>query len=153
MKIVDFSAGNRAVWFNKNHPDCLFLDKRESVNPDMVVDTTKLPLDFDTDFDLVVFDPPHINFGKNSNMARVYGHHTTKEILELVEGSGREAFRITKPSGLMAFKWNDHDIKLDRILKLMQQWEPLFGALTKDGPGSKTYWVMLKKRNLNNGED
>lgn len=44
----------------------------------------------------------------------------------------------------MALKWNNHDIKLQRVFELMPQWEPLFGHLTKDGPGSQTYWVMLK---------
>jgi hypothetical protein len=48
----------------------------------------------------------------------------------------------------MALKWNDHDIKLERVFSLMPQWEPLFGHLTKDGPGSKTYWAMLLRKNI-----
>ena len=50
-------------------------------------------------------------------------------------------------AALMALKWNDHDIKMERVFNLMPMWEPLFGHLTKDGPGSKTYWAMLIKRN------
>ncbi len=86
-----------------------------------------------------------MNCGPNSNMSRVYGYHTTAEILETVEETGREVYRVTSPNALMAFKWNDHDIKLDRILKLLPNWEPLFGHLTKDGPGSQTFWVMLRR--------
>lgn len=57
-----------------------------------------------------------------------------------------EAHRVGKRDALMALKWNNHDIKLERVLALMPQWEPLFGHLTKDGPGSQTYWVMLRRK-------
>ncbi len=147
MKIIDLSAGRRAIWFDKKHPLALFVDKRASVKPDIVANTTKLPKSVGKNFDLVVFDPPHKNCGANSNMSRVYGHHTTAQILKTIEGTAKEAHRITKRNALMALKWNDADIKLSRVFALMPQWEPLFGHLTKDGPGSKTYWAMLKRRN------
>lgn len=145
MKILDLSAGNRAIWFDKNHPMAMFIDKRSEVNPMLVADSTKLPDEIGYNYDLVVFDPPHMNCGKNSNMSKVYGYHTTKQILETIEGTAKEAHRVTRSSALMALKWNDHDIKLKRVFDLMPQWEPLFGHLTKDGPGSKTYWVMLRR--------
>ncbi len=148
MKILDLSAGNRAIWFNKYHPDCLYLDARPEVMPDIVCDTKALPDPVGVDYDLVVFDPPHMNCGPNSNMSRVYGYHTTAQILETIQGTAIEAHRVTKPGALMALKWNDHDIRLQRVFELMPQWEPLFGHLTKDGPGSKTYWSMLRRRNL-----
>ncbi len=145
MKILDLSAGNRAVWFNKKHPLALYLDKRESVKPDIVCDTRNLPSGVGKDFDLVVFDPPHKNCGPNSNMSKSYGYHTTLEILDTIEKTAREAHRVTKQNALMALKWNTSDIKLKRVLDLMPQWEPLFGHLTKDGPRSQTYWVMLRR--------
>ena len=145
MKVLDLSAGNRAVWYNKNNPICTFLDKRESVKPDIVCDTTNLPDAVGVDYDLIVFDPPHMNCGPNSNMSKVYGYHTTKEILRTIEGSGKEAHRVSKDNALMALKWNNHDIKLQRVFDLMPNWEPLFGHLTKNGPRSQTYWTMLRK--------
>lgn len=145
MKILDLSAGNRAVWFNKKHPLAIYLDKRAEVSPDIVCDTRSLPNKVGEEYDLVVFDPPHKNTGKNSNMAKVYGHHTTEEILDTIEKSAAEAHRVTKPDALMAFKWGCADIKLKRVLDLMYDWEPLFGHLTKDGPRSQTYWVMLRR--------
>ncbi len=144
MKILDLSAGNRAVWFNKKHPLAVFIDKRASVSPDIIADSTDLPFK-DGLFDLVVFDPPHKNTGPTSNMSKVYGHHTTQEILALILKTAPEAHRVTKPNALMALKWNSADIKLQRVLQLMPQWEPLFGHLTKDGPRSQTYWVMLRR--------
>jgi hypothetical protein len=146
MKIIDLSAGRRAIWFNKRHPDTLYVDRRKEVGPDLVADTTKLPRKAGSGYGLVVFDPPHMNCGPNSNMSRVYGHHTTAEIYRTIEGTAKEAWRVSKRGALMAFKWNDHDIPLQRCFDLMPQWEPLFGHLTKDGPGSKTYWAMLKRK-------
>jgi hypothetical protein len=147
IKILDLSAGNRAIWFNKKHPLAMYLDKRAEVGPDIVCDTRQLPDSVGKDFDLVVFDPPHKNCGKNSDMSAAYGHHTTKEILETIEGTAKEAWRVTKPNALMALKWGTADIKLQRVFKLMPQWEPLFGHLTKDGPTSRsqTYWVILRR--------
>jgi hypothetical protein len=151
MRILDLSAGNRAIWFNKNNPLACFLDKRAEVNPTIVCDTRKIPKSVGFGYDLVCWDPPHLNTGKKSNMAKCYGHHTTKEILETIELTGWEAYRMTRPEALMAFKWNTHDIKLERVFKLLPQWEPLFGHLTKDGPRSQTYWVMFRRKGESNG--
>lgn len=73
MKILDLSAGRRAIWFNKKHPSAVFIDQKIEVFPDIIADSTKLPFEVGFEYDLVVFDPPHVNCGKNSNMSRVYG--------------------------------------------------------------------------------
>lgn len=147
MKIVDLTAGNRAIWFNKKHPEVLYIDKRAECEPDIVADTKSLEAVIeDGAVDLIVYDPPHMNCGPNSNMSKTYGYHTTEEILRDIAGSGKEAHRITKPEALMALKWNSHDIKLSRVFELLPQWEPLFGHLTKDGPRSQTYWCLLRRR-------
>ncbi len=143
LKVLDLSAGNRAIWYNKKNPRATYVDIRPEVEPDIVADTRSLPLE--GPYDLIVFDPPHVNFGATSRMAKNYGHFTTKQILETVEGTAKEAHRVARSDALMIFKWNDHDIRLQRVLDLMPQWEPLFGHLTKDGPGSKTYWVTLRR--------
>lgn len=147
MKILDMFAGRRAIWFNKQHPMVTFIDKRPEVEPNIVADCTDL--DFgDGLFDLVVFDPPHMNCGPNSNMSKVYGYHKTSDILATIEGAAREAHRLTKPESLLALKWNSHDIRLQRVFDLMPQWQPLFGHLTKDGPRSQTYWVMMLRKDM-----
>lgn len=145
MKILDLSAGNRAVWFNKSHPLAIYLDKRREVHPDIVCDTTAIPDSVGSGYNLFCWDPPHMNCGPNSNMSKVYGYHTTAEILETIERTGSETHRIAETNALMALKWNTHDIRLHRVFALLPQWEPLFGHLTKDGPRSQTYWIMLRK--------
>lgn len=151
MKILDMSAGNRAMWFNKNDSRVVFLDKRESVKPTIVCDTTEIPYFVGEGYDLVVFDPPHENTGANSHMATHYGHSTRAEIIETIKGSGREAHRVTRENALMAFKWNDHAFKLDKVLALMSDyWEPLFGSHLKNRGGadakSQSFWVMLLRK-------
>lgn len=148
MKILDLSAGRRAIWFNKDHPLATYLDKRAEVNPTVVCDTRAIPPVVGSGYDLIVWDPPHMNCGPNSDMSKRYGYHTTAEILDTIEKTAIEAYRVSVEWALMALKWNSHDIRLERVLKLMPQWEPLFGHLTKDGPGSQTYWVMLKKQDF-----
>lgn len=146
MKILDLSAGYRGIWFDKLCPLATFLDKRSEVNPTVVCDTRNIPPEVGSDFDLICWDPPHMNCGPNSNMSKRYGYHTTAEILDTIEKTGLEAHRVSKENALMALKWNSHDIPLKRILNLLPKWEPLFGHLTKSGPGSQTYWVMLIRK-------
>lgn len=150
MKIIDLSAGNRAVWFDKAHRDAVYIDVRPEVSPDIVADARALPAELGGGYDLIVFDPPHKNSGANGNMSiRNYGHWTAEQITDIIVGTAKEAHRIAKPDGLMSFKWNDHTRKLSSVLALMSEWwEPLFGhgAEPQQRGRSKTYWVMLRRR-------
>lgn len=148
MKILDMSAGNRAVWFDKKYRDAVYVDIRAEVEPDVVCDTRQLPFS-DGEFDLIVFDPPHGNLGATSEMAKTYGHHTIAEIRDIIHGSAKEAHRCSKPDALMAFKWNDHDMRHELALEQMKDWwEPLFGAKVamRTKHASTTQWVMLRRK-------
>ena len=151
MRILDLSAGNRAIWFNKAHPDATFVDVRPEVGPTFVADSRQLPLSVGTGYDLVVFDPPHVNFSKGAEMAKTYGHFTTEEIRSIITDTAREAHRVTRCDALMAFKWNDHDQKLQKVLQLMDLWwEPLFGhkvAFRVAHPSAAT-WTLLRRRTV-----
>lgn len=145
------SAGNKGVWFDKNYRDAVFVDIRESVNPTIVADTRELPVTVGNNYDLIVFDPPHVNFGKNAELSKTYGWHTTDEIRDIIKRSSAEAHRVSRPDALMAFKWNDHDQKLDKVMALMSEWwEPLFGHKTSSRTkhSSQTYWVLLRRKDL-----
>ena len=149
MKIIDLSAGNRAIWWNKQHPDATFVDCRGEVNPDFVADSRHLPDSVGTGYTLVVFDPPHVNFSASAVMSATYGYHTTAEIRSIVKETAQEAHRITAPEALMAFKWNDHDQKLAHVLELMAPWwEPLFGhkVAFRTAHPSATTWMLLRRR-------
>jgi hypothetical protein len=145
MKILDLTAGNRAVWFNRAHPLATFVDVRPEVEPGIVADSRELPAEVGQGFSLVVFDPPHKNNAATGSMVRNYGHWTHAEIRALLEGAAREAWRVTVPDALMAFKWNDHGIKLSSALALLAPyWEPLFGhGVSHQQRATGTSWVML----------
>lgn len=147
MKILDLSAGRRAIWFDKNYKDTTFVDIRPEVAPTLVADSRTLPLP-DAAYDLIVFDPPHVNVSARAHMSQQYGHHTTEEIRELIRRTGEEAHRVTRFDALMALKWNDHDQKLDTILALLLPWEPLFGhkVAMQTKHASATSWVLLRRR-------
>ena len=148
MRILDLSAGSRAIWFDKQCSLATFVDIRPETNPTFVADSRNLPSEVGTGYDLVVFDPPHVNFGANAAMSKTYGYHTTGEIREIIALSAREAHRVTKENALMAFKWNDHDQKLKNILALMSEWwEPLFGhkVASRTKHSSSTTWVLLRR--------
>ena len=148
MKILDLSAGNRAIWFDKIYRDTVYVDRRAEVNPTIVADTRALPPEVGDGYDLIVFDPPHINFGANAEMSKNYGHHTTDDIRDIIQGSAKEAHRVSRPDALMAFKWNDHDQSFGKVLGLMSMWwEPLFGhkTSTRTKHSCMTQWVMLRR--------
>lgn len=81
VKILDVCCGSRMFWFDKNHENTLFVDKREyyeelptghviNVSPDVVADFRNLPFKDET-FYHVVFDPPHLlHAGESSWLAK-----------------------------------------------------------------------------------
>jgi len=148
LRILDVSAGNRAIWFDKKYPDTVFVDIRAEVGPDIVADSRQLPAEIGDGFGLVVFDPPHKNNGPNFGMARSYGCFDHDHIRSTIADTAKELHRVCRDDALMAFKWNDHSIKLTKVVGLLAPyWEPLFGhGVSYQQRSSSTSWVMLRRR-------
>lgn len=149
MKILDMSAGRRAVWFDKNYRDAIYVDVRPEVNPSIVADARALPASIGEPFDLIVFDPPHKNNAASGKMTYDYGHWTAEQIRSIVTDCAKEGHRVTRPDALMAFKWNDHTRKLSSVLAWISPWwEPLFGhgIHAAQRHSSMTSWVMLRRK-------
>jgi len=156
--ILDACCGGRMFWFNKKEPNVLFIDRRivEPIivgrgknartfecKPDLVMDFRKMNFD-DNTFNLVVFDPPHFtSLGKTSYMAQKYGKLNKNTWRDDIEKGFKECFRVLKSSGVLIFKWNEHDIRLSEVLKLTPQ-SPLFGH--PSGKAMKTHWVCFMKK-------
>lgn len=156
--ILDVCCGGRMFWFDKHHPDTLYVDIREekhfetgkgvdnrhrAILPDVVMDFRKLDLP-DNKFSLVVFDPPHLKIGKKSYFAQLYGSLDNTWQEDLSKGFA-ECFRVLKPQGILVFKWNESDIPLREILLLTHE-KPLFGH--RSGKAQKTHWVCFMKTSL-----
>lgn len=153
--ILDACCGGRMFWFNKQHPDTLYVDIRKeqhfetgkgvdnrhrAILPDKVMDFRNLDLP-DNHFSLVVFDPPHLKIGRNSYFAQLYGSLEDTWQEDLKKGFA-ECFRVLKQNGVLIFKWNESDILLREILALTPV-EPLFGH--RSGKAQKTHWVTFMK--------
>ena len=151
IKILDVTCGSRTIWFNKNHPNAIYTDKRVeshelnghqcNVNPDIIADFTNLPFE-DESFYLVVFDPPHLTrLGETAWLAKKYGRLFPGWETQ-IKGGIDECMRVLKPNGILVFKWNERDIKTRMILDLIEI-EPLFGHTT--GSNAQTMWMTFMK--------
>jgi SAM-dependent methyltransferase len=148
-KILDVACGSRMFWFDKNHPDAIYMDNRKlqttlcdgrilNINPDIIGDFTNIPFPNDT-FYHVVFDPPHlIKVGETSWLAKKYGV-LPDEWQQTIRDGFKECMRVLKPNGTLIFKWNEEQIKLGEILKVIGK-EPLYGNRR-----SKTHWLVFMK--------
>lgn len=153
--ILDACCGPRMFWFNKKHPNTIYIDNRErekgfvdnrenrSVKPDMIMDFKKL--DFpDKSFKLVVMDPPHIisNKGESCRMTKVYGFLNKNTWREDIKKGFDECWRVLEDYGILIFKWNEADIKKAELLRVLDR-EPLFGHPT--GSKINTHWLCFMK--------
>ena len=137
------------MWFDKQNDDVLYMDNRKltdtlcdgrvlEVKPDIIADFRNMPFK-DNSFFLVVFDPPHlVNAGDNSWLAKKYGKLSGTWRNDIAQGF-KECMRVLKINGTLIFKWNEEQIKLSEILKLINI-KPLFGNRR-----NKTHWLVFIK--------
>lgn len=153
-KILDVCCGPRMSWFNKHHPDAIYMDIRKDefiacdgrhikVDPDLIGDFRNIPFP-DNSFKLVVFDPPHFDkLGENSYTAQKYGRLFPSWETDLKQGFD-ECMRVLEPDGILIFKWNEYQIPVSKILEIFST-DPLFGH--KSGKNSRTHWMCFMKLN------
>jgi SAM-dependent methyltransferase len=160
MKILDATCGSKTIWYQKNHPLVTFMDKREGkyyhateintkeivrVNPNIVADWTKiLPFD-NNEFDMIVFDPPHIISSTSCEMTNRYGRLNPSSWRKELKKGIKELFRVLKPNGVFILKWAETSKPLEDVLKLFP-YKPMFG--TRTGQANKNHWVLFIKYRL-----
>jgi hypothetical protein len=150
--ILDACCGSKMFWFDKNNPLTVFADIRTErhtlcdgrsleINPDVEMDFRQMAFD-DNTFKLVVFDPPHLKqLGQTSWMAKKYGVLLPTWELDIKAGFD-ECMRVLQPHGILIFKWNESQIQVNDVLKLIP-YKPLFGHTT--GRQAKTIWLCFMK--------
>lgn len=157
-RILDVTCGPRSIWFQKDEPHTIFCDKRREewerffgdkykggrhvvVDPDVLCDFTDLPFR-DEQFNLVVFDPPHVEGLKDSSwLKKEYGSLDGDWRKMLHEGF-LECMRVLKIGGVLIFKWCDVSISTREVIKAIGQ-EPLFGH--RSGKKMNTHWMCFMK--------
>ena len=150
-KILDASCGARMFWFDKHHPNAIYMDNRQvdnellcdgrrlTVAPDVVADFRHMPF-ADNSFWLVVWDPPHlVRVGDKSWTAKKYGKLTKSWQDDLRQGFA-ECFRVLRPNGTLIFKWSEDQIRIADVLALTDE-KPLFGNRS----GKTTHWIAFMK--------
>ena len=150
VKILDVCCGSRMFWFDKNHENTLFVDKREhyeelttghviNVSPDVVADFRNLPFKDET-FYHVVFDPPHLlHAGESSWLAKKYGRLNKETWSQDLKQGFDECMRVLKTNGTLVFKWNEEQVRLREILDIFET-QPLYG-----NQRAKTHWIVFMK--------
>ena len=147
-------------WFDKAHPNALFVDIREAVKghiathltheviPDVVMDFRDLKFK-DKTFKLVVFDPPHIkSLGSKSWMAKKYGVLDPKTWKDDLKKGFDECWRVLENNGILIFKWSLAESRkkdsttMGDLLKILGK-QPLFGHPT--GKSRNTIWMCFMK--------
>ncbi len=148
-RILDATCGSRMIWFDKQHPDAIYMDNRElttilcdgrilNIRPGVIADFRDMPFP-DNTFYLVVFDPPHLKkAGQTSWLAQKYGLLSDNWQDDIKQGFN-ECMRVLKPNGVLIFKWNEEQVKLKEILEVID-YKPLFGNRR-----SKTHWLVFMK--------
>lgn len=152
LPILDVCCGGRMFWFDKKNPNVVFADIRNEkfilcdgrpmeVNPDKIMDFRNIDYP-DGSFKLVVFDPPHLNkLGRGTWMAQKYGVLFPSWKEDIKQGFN-ECMRVLDLYGVLIFKWNEAQITLNQVLKVIDK-EPLFGHVT--GKHGRTIWLAFMK--------
>ena len=162
--ILDATAGNRAMWKNKNPPNVIFMDKEIglAIPPNVFAIWQNLPFRDDV-FETILFDPPHDRFSPSSVHMNPQGWHNPR-----VEGGRKiggtfwgslssswagEFIRASKEFHRIAirlcFKWNDSRYPLERPLSFFEEWIPIQikEHFSKRRRGkTNTYWVTMIHR-------
>lgn len=148
-RILDATCGSRMIWFDKQHPDTVYMDNRQltatlcdgralNIHPDVVADFRQMPFE-DESFYLVVFDPPHlVRAGGGSWLAQKYGVLSADWKADIAQGVA-ECMRVLRPNGVLIFKWNEDQVPLSEVLQAIGQ-KPLFGNRR-----AKTHWLVFMK--------
>ncbi|MDR2878427.1 MAG: class I SAM-dependent methyltransferase [Fusobacteriales bacterium] len=148
-KILDVCCGSKMFWFDKERKDTVYMDIREfsdilcdgrklEIKPDIIGDFRNIPFP-NNSFKIVVFDPPHLlKAGQKSWLAKKYGKLDQNWKEDIKQGF-KECMRVLEAYGTLIFKWNEDQIKLSEILKIIE-YKPLFG-----NKRAKTHWLVFMK--------
>ena len=150
--ILDATAGFRMMWFNKKHPNCIYLDQRPECEPDIVGDFRDLKQFKDETFRLIVFDPPHsirTPLSAKSHIHRDYGWLIPETWQSDLKEGFTECWRVLKAYGILIFKWSESDKPFKEVISLFLI-KPLFlqksaGATSRSCKPSGTFWFCFMK--------
>lgn len=153
--LADLCCGSRSIWWDKNHPNAIYMDIREEapgtislqpnwcVKPDLIGDYRDMVFP-DEHFHLLVWDIPHILEAKSGIMLQKYGKLGSTWQEDVQKGFA-ECWRILQPYGVLLFKYADLDISTTKMLAQFPE-TPIVGTRTKKSVNEGgTYWFAFIK--------
>jgi len=152
--ILDACCGPKMMWFNKNHPNTIYIDQRKcekgynpnrynrEINPDAIMDFRDLKFP-NKSFKLVVMDPPHLNQAGEKMIMRIdFGMWNKQTWKEDLKKGFDECWRVLDDFGVLIFKWNETQIKKKEVLQVLER-QPLFGHPVQSK--IPTHWFCFMK--------
>lgn len=106
-KILDVTCGHRIFWKKiSGLYDVTFSDVRSEVNPDYVMDVlSPTPEVLEKGpFDVIVFDPPHLDYSPTSMFFDKYGSLSDTELARILESVNGIFLKLVKDGGLVIAK-------------------------------------------------
>lgn len=156
--ILDVTCGGRSIWFNKTHPQTVYMDQRQleagfnprqkwvEVQPDVVARFGSLPFPSGY-FQLVVMDPPHIvREPTNSDVDKKYGTLSPGTWAQDLQAGLLECWRVLRPGGIFILKWAEGSVSKKEVLALVP-FSPLFGHTTSKRNAVTMWFTFLKGEN------
>lgn len=160
--ILDACCGPKFMWYNKNHPNVIYMDIRKEpkgfipsipnleINPNIVGDFTNLPNEIkNIKFKLIVWDIPHIkarNITKGA-LKKKFGVLNPETWPYDINKGFKELWEVLDDYGILILKFNDYHIKFKSLLKVIPK-EPLFyNSMSKDNDtkNTSTRWFCFMK--------
>ena len=156
--ILDATAGFRTMWFNKHHPNCIYLDQRPECEPDIVGDFRDLRQFPDGSFKLIIFDPPfwiRSSTNINTHFIQRFGYLHAETWQQDLKKAISELWRILADYGILQGKWSTYHVSSDEFLRLFPC-QPLIYQVTQEKAGlmgkgkriherTKTLWFTFMK--------
>lgn len=154
--ILDACCGPRYMWYNKQHPNTLYIDIRQepkgfikeapevSISPDVVMDYRKLEF-LDNQFRLIVWDIPHFKARRLTGvMLKKFGCLHPETWPDDINKGFKEIWRVLQDYGVLIMKFSDYHIKFDQILANIPE-KPLFFNKINSKGVSETRWFCFMK--------
>ncbi len=128
--------------YSYDHPQ---FPKTTLVRPDIQADLRQLPLRSGL-FTLVIFDPPHDQFGKNSYMNLRYGSLSVKQYEDMLRIANEEFSRVLQPGGCILVKLMDRRTQMTK--RALKNFKPLLDISRKSlsqRSRSRTHHILFVK--------
>jgi hypothetical protein len=157
-RVLDACCGSRMFWFDRQHQDAVYLDKRQESHTltdrssaggarELVISRTwwatspTCPSMTDRSRSSCSILPTSLATERRDGWPR-NTDRSGGNWRDDIRAGFSECFRVLRPDGTFIFKWNEHSITVSEVLSLTPH-KPLFG--NRCGKTAKSHWIVFMK--------